>query len=114
MMKCSVINWRLTQRALICAEKIIADTARCIRSVSGRSSQRSTKKKTLSGKQGKIVPSDAQQRVIDFREGYCKVNAGAGTGKTECMTERGARMFEAGTDPHKMLLSLLRRRALRK
>lgn len=59
--------------------------------------------KTLSGKQGKIVPSDAQQRVIDFREGYCKVNAGAGTGKTECMTERGARMFEAGTDPHKML-----------
>ena len=49
--------------------------------------------KTLSGKQGKIVPSDAQQRVIDFREGYCKVNAGAGTGKTECMTERGARMF---------------------
>lgn len=61
------------------------------------------KEKTLSGKQGKIVPSDAQQRVIDFREGYCKVNAGAGTGKTECMTERGARMFEAGTDPHKML-----------
>lgn len=59
--------------------------------------------KTLSGKQGKIVPSDAQQRVIDFREGYCKVNAGAGTGKTECMTERGARMFEAGADPHKML-----------
>ena len=59
--------------------------------------------KTLSGKQGKIVPSDAQQRVIDFREGYCKVNAGAGTGKTECMTERGARMFEAGTDPHKLL-----------
>ena len=59
--------------------------------------------KTLSGKQGKIVPSDAQQRVIDFREGYCKVNAGAGTGKTECMTERGARMFEAGTDPRKML-----------
>lgn len=59
--------------------------------------------KTLSGKQGKIVPSDAQQRVINFREGYCKVNAGAGTGKTECMTERGARMFEAGTDPHKML-----------
>lgn len=60
-------------------------------------------KKSLSGKQGRIVPSDEQQAVIDFREGYCKVNAGAGTGKTECMTERGVRMFEAGTDPHKML-----------
>lgn len=60
-------------------------------------------KKTLSGKQGVIIPSDAQQQVIDFREGYCKVNAGAGTGKTECMTERGARMFEAGVDPKKML-----------
>lgn len=60
-------------------------------------------KKTLEGKQGKITPSDAQQAVIDFRKGYCKVNAGAGTGKTECMTERGARMFEEGVDPHKML-----------
>lgn len=59
--------------------------------------------KTLVGKQGKIVPTPAQQSVIDFKEGYCKVNAGAGTGKTECMTERGARMFEAGVDPHKML-----------
>lgn len=60
-------------------------------------------KKTLSGKQGVIVPSDEQQEVIDFRSGYCKVNAGAGTGKTECMTERGARMFAEGTDPRKML-----------
>lgn len=59
--------------------------------------------KTLEGKQGRITPSDAQEAVINFREGYCKVNAGAGTGKTECMTERGARMFEEGTDPHKML-----------
>ncbi|MCM1235909.1 MAG: UvrD-helicase domain-containing protein, partial [Ruminococcus flavefaciens] len=60
-------------------------------------------KKTLEGKKGAITPSDAQQAVIDFREGYCKVNAGAGTGKTECMTERGARMFAEGTDPSKML-----------
>lgn len=60
-------------------------------------------KKSLSGKQGKITPSDAQQEVIDFRTGYCKVNAGAGTGKTECMTERGARMFAEGVDPKKML-----------
>lgn len=60
-------------------------------------------KKTLAGKQGTIVPSEEQQAVIDFRTGYCKVNAGAGTGKTECMTERGARMFSEGVDPHKML-----------
>ena len=60
-------------------------------------------KKTLEGKKGTITPSDAQQAVIDFREGYCKVNAGAGTGKTECMTERGARMFAEGTDPSKVL-----------
>ena len=60
-------------------------------------------KKSLSGKQGKITPSEAQQKVIDFRTGYCKVNAGAGTGKTECMTERGARMFAEGVDPKKML-----------
>lgn len=60
-------------------------------------------KKTLEGKKGTITPSAAQQAVIDFREGYCKVNAGAGTGKTECMTERGARMFAEGTDPSRML-----------
>ena len=60
-------------------------------------------KKTLESKKGTITPSDAQQAVIDFRDGYCKVNAGAGTGKTECMTERGARMFAGGTDPSKML-----------
>ena len=60
-------------------------------------------KKTLEAKKEMIIPSDAQQAVIDFREGYCKVNAGAGTGKTECMTERGARMFADGADPSKML-----------
>lgn len=60
-------------------------------------------KKTLEGKNGAIKPSAAQQAIIDFREGYCKVNAGAGTGKTECMTERGARMFAEGTNLSKML-----------
>ena len=60
-------------------------------------------KKTLVGKKGEIVPSPAQLEIINFREGYAKVNAGAGTGKTETMTERGARMFAEGTDPHKML-----------
>lgn len=59
--------------------------------------------KTGSNKNGKIVPTDAQQKVIDFRKGICRVNATAGSGKTECMTERGARMFEEGIKPSEVL-----------
>lgn len=59
--------------------------------------------KTGSGKKGKIIPTDAQQKVIDFRRGVCRVNATAGSGKTECMTERGARMFEEGIKPSEVL-----------
>ena len=60
-------------------------------------------RKTLAAKNGKITPSDAQQQIIDFRKGVCRVNATAGSGKTECMTERGAIMFEEGVKPHEML-----------
>lgn len=60
-------------------------------------------KQQSSTKKGKIVPSDAQQKIIDFKKGVCRVNATAGSGKTECMTERGARMFEDGVDPSEML-----------
>lgn len=60
-------------------------------------------KKKLTSKKGKITPSDAQQKIIDFRKGVCRVNATAGSGKTECMTERGARMFEEGVNPREML-----------
>ena len=59
--------------------------------------------KTGSGKKGKIIPTDAQQKVIDFRRGVCRVNATAGSGKTECMTERGTRMFEEGIKPSEVL-----------
>lgn len=59
--------------------------------------------KTGSGKKGKIVPTTAQQKVIDFRSGVCRVNATAGSGKTECMTERGARLFEEGIKPSEVL-----------
>lgn len=59
--------------------------------------------KTLNNKNGKITLSDAQQAIIDFRQGYCRVNATAGSGKTECMTERGARMFAKGVKPEEFL-----------
>lgn len=59
--------------------------------------------KTLNSKNGKITPSDSQQAIIDFRQGYCRVNATAGSGKTECMTERGARLIAEGTKPEEIL-----------
>lgn len=60
-------------------------------------------KKTSGSKNGKIIPSCQQQAIIDFRKGYCRVNATAGSGKTECMTERGARMIAEGTNPENIL-----------
>lgn len=52
---------------------------------------------------GRIILSEAQQRIVDFREGICRVNASAGSGKTECVTERAARMILEGTDISKCL-----------
>lgn len=60
-------------------------------------------RKTLNSKNGVITPSEAQQKIIDFRKGFCRVNATAGSGKTECMTERGARMFAEGIKPSEIL-----------
>lgn len=59
--------------------------------------------KTNSSKKGAIKPSNAQQEIIDHRSGVCRVNAAAGSGKTECMTERGARMLAEGVKPSEML-----------
>lgn len=54
-------------------------------------------------KNTKIIPSDAQQSIINFRKGICRVNAAAGSGKTECMTERGVQMFMEGVKPSEVL-----------
>lgn len=55
-------------------------------------------------KKGAIIPSDPQQAIIDFRKGIASVNAAAGSGKTECVTERGARMItEDHVAPGEML-----------
>lgn len=59
-------------------------------------------KKTLK-KRDKIILSDEQQQIVDFRKGIARVIATAGAGKTECVTERGAQMFVEGVKPEEML-----------
>lgn len=54
-------------------------------------------------KKGKIVLSTAQQEIVDFRKGAARVIAKAGSGKTECSTERIARMYEEGVEPETFL-----------
>lgn len=85
-----------------CSEEVCA-TCRLKTACKYKKAPEKYEKKQLASKKGKITPSDAQQRIIDFRKGVCRVNATAGSGKTECMTERGARMFEEGVKPSEML-----------
>ena len=54
-------------------------------------------------KKGDIVYSEAQEKVINFRKGIARVNASAGAGKTECVTERVARLMEEGVSPSEIL-----------
>lgn len=35
-----------------------------------------------------VTPSDAQSQIINFKKGICRVLAGAGAGKTECVASR--------------------------
>lgn len=59
-------------------------------------------KKALS-KRAKITPSDSQLAIIEAVEGIFKVNATAGSGKTECMTERTKRLIASGIKPSEIL-----------
>lgn len=43
----------------------------------------------------KVQPSDAQQAIINAKDGYFKINAGAGAGKTECVSERFIALVKA-------------------
>lgn len=54
-------------------------------------------------KKGKIELSDAQAAIVAFRKGVARVIAKAGSGKTECSTERGAQMFSEGVDAKSFL-----------
>src|SRR5687767_6848629 len=54
----------------------------------------------------------AQLRVLDHARGPLLARGGPGTGKTEVLVERFARLVEAGADPERVvLLSLTRRGA---
>src|SRR4029453_5587340 len=59
--------------------------------------------------------NDAQQRVVAFGEakshGPLLVIAGAGTGKTNTVAHRVARLISDGADPNRMLLLTFSRRA---
>lgn len=59
-------------------------------------------KKTIKNKK-EIIFSDEQKRIVDFDKGIARVIATAGAGKTECVTERGARMFAKGVKPEEVL-----------
>src|SRR4030095_7888224 len=59
--------------------------------------------------------NEAQQRVVAFGEarahGPLLVIAGAGTGKTNTIAHRVARLIRDGADPHRILLLTFSRRA---
>lgn len=61
------------------------------------------KRNSNSNSKGNIIYSEEQLKVINFRKGICRVNAGAGSGKTECVTERCTRMIQEGTNPSEIL-----------
>lgn len=54
-------------------------------------------------KNGTITLSDAQAAIVAFRKGIARVIAKAGSGKTECSTERTAQMYTEGVDPASFL-----------
>ena len=56
--------------------------------------------------------NDQQQRAVDHRgQGPLLVIAGAGTGKTNTLAHRVARLIAEGADPHRILLLTFSRRA---
>lgn len=50
-----------------------------------------------------VVLSPAQQKAVDFRKGVCRINAGAGAGKTLTASLRYAFMVMEGIDPETIL-----------
>ena len=55
-------------------------------------------------KRGEVKFSPEQEAVISFNEGICRVNAGAGAGKTECVTENYRRKILAGEKVEDILM----------
>lgn len=59
--------------------------------------------KKTTKKRAAITPSDSQLAIIEATKGIFKVNATAGSGKTECMTERTKRLIAGGTSSKDIL-----------
>lgn len=51
-----------------------------------------------------VVLTDAQLAFISFRDGECRVNAVAGSGKTTIVTLRTLGLIEEGTNPSNILM----------
>lgn len=62
--------------------------------------EKEMKQKSLSD----LTLTDAQEEIIGFRQGYGRVNAGAGTGKTMCTALRTAYLLDEGVEPEKICL----------
>ena len=48
--------------------------------------------------------SEAQERIVEYEDGICRVNAGAGAGKTMVIALRTATLLNKGVRPENMLL----------
>ena len=58
-----------------------------------------------------LEPDPEQQQIVDHPAGALLVTGGPGSGKTWALRERFARLIESGTDPEKVALFTLTRRA---
>lgn len=61
-------------------------------------------KEVSKNKKKEIKPTPDQEKVINFKKGVARVNAGAGTGKTFILVNRIKKLIDEGEDPEKMLL----------
>ncbi len=67
--------------------------------------------RTVPATAGRLVPDEAQQRVLDHTSGPLLVLAGPGTGKTTTLVEAVARRVEGGLTPDEVLVLTFSRKA---
>jgi len=59
---------------------------------------------TESTRRGDFSPTEDQLKVINFKDGICRVNAAAGTGKTTVIALRVVELLKSGVRPQDILL----------